>query len=192
MTNKTCRSCLTALACGAVTLLAGCGSGGTANTAPATVPPVTTAAGSPSITAVSETTAVWDSCTLSESALSAAGLDIATRTRIANNGFPAWQTCQWTSSDRAYELVVTASDQALEDPPAPSKYQDVARTEFYGRKILFYRSVQDTNKIGCYVATPAAFGSIVFTVRKTGVRADAGDACLYANRVGAALTNSLP
>ncbi|MFJ9364427.1 DUF3558 family protein [Nocardia sp. NPDC101769] len=234
MTGKAGGSHLAALACGAVMLLAGCGTtsvdssrspGGStsatgaaatttartdgasaapqpgpgddgattpANTAPGTPAPATTAAGSPSTTTASATSTVWDACSLSESALAAAGLDTATKERVSDATFPAWRSCKWQSADRTFELFVTAYDRPLEVQLEPARYQDVRRTEYYGRQVIQYRAAQDTHKQGCYVGTPAAFGSIEFLVHNTRVQTDVGDPCADANRVGAALFRSLP
>ena len=178
-------------------LLAACG------TAVNTAPP-TTAVGNPLKTAptiamgnLSTTTApitesVWDACSLSESALSAAGVDTSSKTRVADAGNPAARVCKWQSADQSYELVVTASDKALDDQLASGKYNDVRRTQYYGRDAVVFRAVQDTNKLGCYTGTPATFGSIVLTVRNAHVQTGEGEPCAEANRLGAALLRSLP
>ncbi|WP_433566986.1 DUF3558 family protein [Nocardia sp. CA-151230] len=228
MTSKSVGSYLAALACGAVVLLAGCGTtsvdnshspGGStsatgaaattttrtdgasaapqpgpgddgatkpANAAPGTPAPVTTAAESPSTTTASATSTVWDACSLSESALAAAGLDTATKERASG------RSCKWQSADRTFELFITAYDRPLPVELEPARYQDVRRTEYYGRQVIQYRAAQDTHKQGCYVGTPAAFGSIEFLVHNTRVQTDVGDPCADANRVGAALFRSLP
>jgi hypothetical protein len=48
------------------------------------------------------------------------------------------------------------------------------------------------DKLGCYTRTPAAFGSIVLTVRNAHVQTGEGEPCAEANRLGAALLRSLP
>ncbi|MFX0577026.1 DUF3558 family protein [Nocardia nepalensis] len=213
MRNKLSGNQFAALACGAAVLLAGCGTTttrtGGASTAPQQVPgdgaattPTTTAretrapapgtAENTPTTSVSTTVAVWDACSLSESALSAAELDTATRERISNATFPAWRGCKWQSADRTYELFITSYDRPLEVELEPARYQDIRRTQYYGRAVVQYRAAQDTHKQGCYVGTAAAFGSIEFLVHNTRVQTDVGDPCADANRVGATLFKSLP
>lgn len=152
----------------------------------------TIAMGNPSTTTAPITESVWDACSLSESALSAAGVDTSSKTRVADAGNPAARVCKWQSADQSYELVVTASDKALDDQLASGKYNDVRRTQYYGRDVVVFRAVQDTNKLGCYTGTPAAFGSIVLTVRNAHVQTGEGEPCAEANRLGAALLRSLP
>ncbi|MEU6587435.1 hypothetical protein [Nocardia sp. NPDC046763] len=154
--------------------------------------PPTTAVGNPSATTAPAAGSVWDACSLSESALSAAGLNTASKTRVPDAGNPASRVCKWQSTDQSYELVVTASDATMDDQLASGRYNDVRRTQYYGRDVVVYRAVQDTNKLGCYTGTPAAFGSIVFTVRNAVVQAGEGEPCAEANRLGAALFRSLP
>ncbi|MDN2495756.1 DUF3558 domain-containing protein [Nocardia nova] len=151
----------------------------------------TIAMGNPSTTTAPITESVWDACSLSESALSAAGVDTSSKTRVADAGNPAARVCKWQSADQSYELVVTASDKALDDQLASGKYNDVRRTQYYGRDVVVFRAVQDTNKLGCYTGTPAAFGSIVLTVRNAHVQTGEGEPCAEANRLGAALLRSL-
>ncbi|RDI68471.1 DUF3558 family protein [Nocardia pseudobrasiliensis] len=156
-----------------------------------------TAAPAPSVENPSTTTApaaasVWDACSLSESALAAAGLDTASKARVPDAGNPAARVCKWQSADRSYELVVTASDRTFDDQLASGRYTDVRRTQCYGRDLAVYRAAQDTAKLGCYAGTPAAFGSIVFTVRNDRTQSGEAEPCAIANRLGAALFRSLP
>ncbi|MGW4124704.1 DUF3558 family protein [Nocardia sp. NPDC004711] len=158
---------------------------------PGTPAPVTAAPGSPPVTTVSTAGVVWDACSMSETALAAAGLNTASKTRMPTSA-PTWQACRWQSADQTFELVLTATDETVDDQLTPGHYQDVRRTAYYGRDVIVYRSVQDTNKLGCYVATSAPFGSVVFTVRNVRVQTGEGEPCAEANRLGAALTRSLP
>ncbi|MEV6392914.1 DUF3558 family protein [Nocardia xishanensis] len=134
----------------------------------------------------------WDPCTLPESDITAAGLNAATKERIPDPNHPAWKMCRWQAADQTYSVVIAASDRTTEDLLEPGTYQDLRRTEFYRRQVVQYRSVQDTHKLGCYIGTPATFGSIVFTVRNTRIQTDVGDPCADANHLGAALFRSLP
>ncbi|MFE3261789.1 DUF3558 family protein [Nocardia sp. NPDC059091] len=158
---------------------------------PGTSAPVTAAPGGPLATTVSAAGVVWDACSMSETALAAAGLNTASKTRMPTSA-PTWQACRWQSADQAFELILTATDETVDDQLTPGHYQDVRRTAYYGRDVIVYRSVQDTNKLGCYVATSAPFGSVVFTVRNVRVQTGDGEPCAEANRLGAALTRSLP
>ncbi|WP_083894716.1 DUF3558 family protein, partial [Nocardia tenerifensis] len=136
--------------------------------------------------------AIWDPCTLPESNISAAGLDPATKKRLNYPDYPSWRMCQWQATDRSFELVIGATAKTTDDLLAPGTYKDLRRTEYYGRQVVQYRSVQDTHLRTCNVATPAPYGSTEFAVRTTKVQTDDFDSCADANKLGAALFRSLP
>lgn len=161
------------------------GGGGGATTVPDSKPPAT-----PEPTPAAG--GIWDPCTLPDAELTAAGLNVGSETRLPDPTVPSRRICRWQAADGTYELVAGASERSIDDLLAPGTYQDLRRTEFYGRQVVVYRSVQDTNMLGCYVGTPAAFGSIVFTVRNTTPQKDASQACANANRLAAKLFTSLP
>jgi hypothetical protein len=100
--------------------------------------------------------------------------------------------CKWSSADQTFELVIASSDRTVDDLLAPGTYQDLRRTEFYGRQVVQYRSVADTNKIACDIGTPAEFGSIVFAFRTAGGKPNGVDPCAKGNEVAARLFRSLP
>ncbi|WP_196054741.1 DUF3558 family protein [Nocardia aurantiaca] len=220
------------MACGVMTLLAGCDgasedasptSGGTTSAtgalterttvpadrggaapAPTTGTPAITASGSSAATGsdgppatVSQSPApakdaFWDPCSLPESDITAAGLNPASKSRISDSTYPTWQMCKWLSADQTFELVIASSDRTIDDLLEPGTYQDLRRTEYYGRQIVQYRSVADTNKIACDFGTPATFGSIVFAYRTAGGKPNGTDTCAKGNEVGARLFRSLP
>ncbi|QLY29406.1 DUF3558 family protein [Nocardia huaxiensis] len=137
-------------------------------------------------------TALWDPCTLSDSALTGASVDTATEERVSDPRLPVRKTCKWQATDRTFELTIVASGRTIDDMLEPGTYTDLRKTEYYGRQVVIYRNVADTHKLACYVATPAAFGSIEFFVRNTRVQTDAGDPCKDANVLGSKLFSSLP
>lgn len=136
--------------------------------------------------------AFWDPCTLPESALTAAGLDVATKQRLTDSAFPTWQMCKWQAGDRAFELVMAASDRTIDTMLEPGAYTDLRRTEYQGRKVIQFRYVADVHKLVCNIATPAPYGSIAFAVRNTRVQTDFGDPCTDAAPVTTVLFKSLP
>ncbi|MEU1210837.1 DUF3558 family protein [Nocardia sp. NPDC005825] len=161
---------------------------------PAPGAPVTTAAEVPAATpdhlepgpaATPEPAAPWNPCNLSDSALSAVGLDTATKTAIG-------RSCRWQSVDRTFELSITADDSSLETLLGSGKYVDIRRTNYYGREWVQFRAAQDTHKLGCYVGTPAPSGSITFTAKNIRVQTDFGDPCQDVNKVAGPLWKLLP
>ncbi|WP_067568484.1 DUF3558 family protein [Nocardia acidivorans] len=217
MTSKVIGKCLAAITCGTVLVLAGCGTDSTSGsqkssgttvaasaavTSPAkadggssaptpspvdnTVTETTTAAQDPTTTSAAAA-ALWDPCSLAASDLTAAGLSAASKTRVP--GTPPTQICHWQSADQSFELLIGASERPLADLMRPGTVKDIRNTEFYGRPLSLYRSVQDTNNLGCYIGTAASFGSIEFTVRHTKSQTDP---CADSNKIGAKLFNSLP
>ncbi|OBA41500.1 hypothetical protein A5789_14380 [Nocardia sp. 852002-51101_SCH5132738] len=156
--------------------------------APVTAPPGTPAA----TTAAPAAAAFWDPCSLPDSEIAAAGLNAAGKSRLSDSTYPTWKMCKWSSADETFELVIASSDRTVDDLLAPGTYQDLRRTEYYGRQWIQYRSVEDTNKIACDIATPAEFGSIVFAFRTAGGKRNGVDTCAKGNEVGARLFRSLP
>ncbi|MFC9996602.1 DUF3558 family protein [Nocardia sp. NPDC127526] len=148
----------------------------------------TTAPGSPAASAVDSPAGTsWDPCSLPESDLAAAGLDTSTETRVSGSKYPA---CTWQSTDGTFETTIVASGDSMDAVLEPGTFHDLRRTEYYGRQMVVFRSVADSNQLGCHIATPAGSGSIVFTVRRA--KAGTANACHDVQRVGAALFNSLP
>ncbi|GAB4588810.1 DUF3558 family protein [Nocardia sp. IFM 10818] len=144
--------------------------------------------GGPATSAVdSPAGASWDPCSLPESDLAAAGLDSTTETRVSGSKYPA---CTWQSTDGTFETTIVASGDSMDAVLEPGTYHDLRRTEYYGRQMVVFRSVADSNQLGCHIATPAESGSIVFTVRRA--KPGTANACHDVQRVGAALFNSLP
>ncbi len=136
--------------------------------------------------------ALWDPCSLPESKISAAALDTSTKKRLTNPDRPTWRMCQWQAIDRSFELVIGTSTRTIDDLLEPGTFQDLRRTEYYGRQVVLYRSVQDTHKRTCNIGTPAPFGSTELAVRTTKIQTDAFDSCADVQRMGAALLTSLP
>ncbi|WP_227980032.1 DUF3558 family protein [Nocardia spumae] len=159
-------------------------------TSPAPANPVTTSPAAAAGDVAAETT--WDPCSLPDADIAAAGLNTITLARISDPTNPAHRMCQWYAADGSFELVIGSSERTIDDLLAPGTYKDLRRTEFRGRQVVIYRSVQDTHNLGCMIGTPATFGSIGFTVRNTRVQTDVGDSCADANRLGARLFGSLP
>lgn len=154
-----------------------------------TAAPATTQSGSPTASPVDSPSTTWDPCSLPASDLAGAGLNTTTETPVSGSKYPS---CKWQANDGTFELIIVASEDSMDEVLEPGTYQDLRRTEYYGRQLALFRSVQDTHKVGCHVATPAQFGSIVFTLRNTRVGTDVGDSCADIQRVSARLFNSLP
>ncbi|HLS78983.1 MAG TPA: DUF3558 family protein [Nocardia sp.] len=156
--------------------------GGPAASAPEEPAPAATPADTPAGGA-------WDPCTLPQADLISAGLDVSSAEPITLTSFPA---CKWLSADQTFDLVVSTSDQSMDALLDPTLVEDVRRSSFYGREFAQYRSLADSNKIGCHIGTAAGSGSIVITARNLQRNTDAGDPCLDVNKVATAIFNSLP
>ncbi|MBF6178263.1 DUF3558 family protein [Nocardia otitidiscaviarum] len=131
--------------------------------------------------------AFWDPCSLPESDLVAVGLDPATEVRMTESLFAA---CEWLSTDRTFELILTHSGDSMDYVLTPGNYKDLRRSEYYGREFAVFRAASDSDNIGCLLVTPAESGSFVFTLRNSQPYGE--DACLAIQRVGGGLLNSLP
>ncbi|MFB8003145.1 DUF3558 family protein [Nocardia sp. NPDC056000] len=131
----------------------------------------------------------WDPCVFSESELSAAGLSSTGKQRVTTSKYPA---CKWIAADGSFDLVAVASADSLDTVLAPGTYTDLRRSSYYGHDFALFRSVQDSNKIGCITASVAAFGTAVLTLRYLGAPSDPRDPCHAVQKVSAALTKNLP
>ncbi|WP_306360876.1 DUF3558 family protein [Nocardia sp. CC227C] len=131
--------------------------------------------------------AFWDPCSIPESELVAVGLDPATEVRMAESMFAA---CEWQSTDRTFELILTHSGDSMDYVLTPGNYKDLRRSEYYGREFAVFRAASDSDNTGCLIVTPAEAGSFVFTLRNS--QPDGEDACLTIQRVGTGLFHSLP
>lgn len=195
---------------GAALLLAGCDDttvvdrpspNATVTTANATVSAATPSAAAPDVdsaskapTPIPESTppALWNPCGLSDAAISAAGLNTASKTKLDNPGVPDSRSCRWQNNARTVELTIVASPDTLADLQAGGKYVQFTPVTLGGRQAVEYRAAQDTHHLGCYVTTFTGDGSVAFVAKTLRVQQDGFDSCADARTFGTALAGQLP
>ncbi|MFF2555086.1 DUF3558 family protein [Nocardia sp. NPDC058058] len=165
------------------------GTGGEPTATPPTRDDPTTTASPVATTPATPAASGWDPCGFSESELSAAGLSATGKQRVTTSKYPA---CKWMAADGSFDLVAVASADSLDTVLAPGTYTDLRRSTYYGHDFAVFRSVQDSNKIGCITASVAQFGTAVLTLRFLGGSTASGDPCHAVQKASAALTKNLP
>ena len=169
--------------------------GGAAPTTASSAPPAPSDGGAVPVPTSTppEGGAIWDPCGFADSDISAAGLDPASESKVTDSTYPTWRMCEWQAADGSYEVVATSSDQTLDGLLRPGAFHDVRETQYYGRDVRVYRSVQDTNKLGCMSAAATSYGSVVLTVRNTQPNLTGEqEPCAVVQRVSAQLFRTLP
>lgn len=128
----------------------------------------------------------WDPCGIPSADLTAAGLDSGTRERVQR---PDVRGCQWLASDGKYELLIESLNETVDQLLKPGAYRDLRRTEYYGRQVVVFNSVQDSNHIGCLMGVQTSTGSVLFTTRKHNGQSPTLEPCAAVQEFAAKLGN---
>ena len=156
-----------------------------------TAPPATTAAAA--TTSADPSAGLWDPCTLPDSALSAAGLNTATKEKdVAGVAFEGWKVCKWLdTTKKAYSLTVGSTNHTLEEARARTDYTDYVDTTVASHRALQSRPV-GTARDACYLSVQVPQGMVEFQVRVRVAAKDTVDPCTEAQRLAASLAEHLP
>ena len=130
----------------------------------------------------------WDPCGIPSADLAAAGLDSSTRERRDLQHSDV-RGCQWLASDGKYELIIESRNETVDQLLKPGAYRDLRRTEYYGRQVVVFNSVQDSNHIGCLMGVQTSTGSVLFTTRKHNGQSPTLEPCAAVQEFGAKLGN---
>ncbi|MFD7846247.1 DUF3558 domain-containing protein [Nocardia sp. NPDC059764] len=155
-------------------------------------PDVDTASKAPTPIPEPTSPALWNPCGLSDSAISAAGLNAASKTELDNLGVPDSRSCRWQDNARTVELIIVSSHDTLAVLQADGKYVQFTPVTLGGRQAVEYRAAQDTHHLGCYVTTFTGDGSVAFVAKTLRVQQDGFDSCADARTFGTALASQLP
>ncbi|WP_280467463.1 DUF3558 domain-containing protein [Nocardia cyriacigeorgica] len=148
-----------------------------------------------STSAKSDEAALWDPCTLPESALSATGINPGTKeSGIADVDFSGagWNICQWTANDGWYWLTVLVGPPTLEQVEARTDFGEFTATTVDSQSALRFRKPGARRDLACYIAVEVPHGTATF---KASARASIGakeDMCSVANRHTSDLGGYLP
>lgn len=184
-----------ALILGTVLALAGCND----NSVDGTPTPSSTKA-SASTTAAATTSkdpeaAIWNPCDIPDSAISALGLNTASKdTTIAGADFPGWKVCSWLSEAKTYNFGILSSEHTLEETRQRTDYVDYSPTTVGSRPALQFRQPGAMHDLTCWLAVEVPHGMVEFRVnnRYGSAGAKAGEPCGEVRRLTEVLAPHLP
>ncbi|MEU4649260.1 DUF3558 domain-containing protein [Nocardia fluminea] len=168
----------------------GCGDGEQGTAAPQTSG-VSVAASPTSVDAEAK---VWDPCSLPDSAVSGAGLNVATKSKdVAGVDFTGWKVCAWKDPANQYSLALMSSEHTL----AESRQRTNDYTGFSDMKVgthnaLQFRPVGSANDLACYVSVEVTNGSVDFHLQNRVSAKNPPEPCAEATRLSEALVQHLP
>jgi len=185
-----------ALALGAALMLAGCND----NSVDGKPTPSSTKASTGTTAAATTSTdpeaAIWNPCDIPDSAISAMGLNTATKDKtVAGVDFTGWKTCSWLSEGKTYSFGVLSSEHTLEESRQRTDYVDYVSTTVGSRAALQFRKPGATYDMNCWIAVQVPHGIVDFSVlnRYYGANAPkAGEPCAEVRRLTEALAQYLP
>lgn len=136
---------------------------------------------------------LWDPCTLPDSALTAAGLDISTKENdVAGVVFDGWKVCSWKDSAKTYAFGIASTTYTLADARARTDYTDYADTTVASHRALQSRPIGSSHDYSCYLSVELGTGMVEFDVLNRHSAANATDPCTEVRRLAEALSSHLP
>ncbi|MFQ6328369.1 DUF3558 domain-containing protein [Nocardia sp. CWNU-33] len=180
-----------AVAIGTVLFLAGCQD---------STSPVATTTGAASTTSTAAATksadpdaALWNPCDLAESAISATGLDPASRTKdVAGVDFDGWKVCSWRAAARWYSLGVFSGTTTLAAVQQRRDFEAFTPRTVGSRQAVEFLDVGDTKRLKCSIAVEMAQGVVLFRVFTRYEIGKQGEPCVEARRHVDDLAKYLP
>ncbi|WP_280253071.1 DUF3558 domain-containing protein [Nocardia abscessus] len=180
-----------ALAVGATLVVVGCDDSTDSPSAT-----TTTAVAAPSSSASKSAdpdAALWDPCTLPDSAISGTGLNQATKEKdVAGVDFTGWKVCGWQASARWYDLGVLSGAFALDEVRQRQDKESFTPLTVGSHRALQYLDVGDSKRLKCSVAVENAHGTVIFKVTTRYSIGKQGEPCQEAGRHVDDLVRYLP
>ncbi len=169
-------------------LVGGCGGDEPGETAQ----PGTTAVTAPTSSADPDA-GLWDPCTLPDSALSAAGINPATKKQdVAGVDFEGWKVCGWKDAANTYNFSAASTTHSLSEARSRSDYTDFVDTTVGGRKALQSRPAGSAHDLTCYISIEVGGGVVEFDVANRASVKTAGDPCAEVRRLAEAFVPFVP
>ncbi|OZC97392.1 hypothetical protein CH275_24950 [Rhodococcus sp. 06-235-1A] len=137
----------------------------------------------------------WDPCTIPNSAVEAAGLDVESKTSTLVGDRPIstdWMICSWRNPDPGswYFLGVFSSDHDLAYLEGNDQFGDFTVVDSAGA-VQFQRTA-NYEEVSCGIAYEVVGGIVYFILDGRASREPRGDPCVEVERLGSALRSSLP
>lgn len=178
-----------ALAVGATLVAVGCNDATDTPTPTAT----TTVAAASTSKSGDPDAALWDPCTLPESAISGTDLNQATREKdVAGVDFTGWKVCGWQAAARWYDLGVLSGAFVLDEVRRRQDKESFTPLTVGSHRALQYLDVGDSKRLKCSVAVENAHGTVIFKVTTRYSVGKQGEPCQEAVRHADDLVRYLP
>jgi len=137
----------------------------------------------------------WDPCTIPDSAVEAAGLDVESKTSTLVGDAPIstdWMICAWRNPDPGswYFLGVFSSDHDLAYLKGNDQFGEFSVVNDAGA--VQFRRTANYDEVSCGVAYEVVGGIVYFILDGRASREPQGDPCVEVERVGSALRPLLP
>ncbi|MFD0365429.1 DUF3558 domain-containing protein [Nocardia sp. GCM10030253] len=180
-----------AVTIGTVLVLAGC------EDSTSQVSTATGVAGTTSTAAVTTSAdrdaALWNPCDLPDSAISATGLDPASKTKdVGGVDFDGWQVCSWRASARWYGLTILSGTATLAEVEQRRDFEAFAPQTVGSRKAVEFLDVGDKERLKCAIAVEMPYGSVLFRVLTRYSVGKQGEPCVEVRRHVDDLAKYLP
>ncbi|WP_423228212.1 DUF3558 domain-containing protein [Rhodococcoides navarretei] len=137
----------------------------------------------------------WDPCTIPDSAVEAAGLDVGSKSTNLFGEAPIstdWMICAWRNPDPGswYFLGVFSSDHDLAYLKGNDQFGEFTAVNETGA--VQFRRTANYDEVSCGVAYEVVGGIVYFILDGRASREPQGDPCVEVGRVGSALRPLLP
>jgi hypothetical protein len=137
----------------------------------------------------------WDPCTIPDSAVEAAGLDVGSKSTNLFGDAPLsddWKTCIWTDPDPEswYFLGVFSGFHSLDDLRSNDRFGQFSKVDDLGG-YGFLRADRPAGR-SCGVAFEVDYGLVYFVLDTMGSEEPQGDPCMEIMRIAGSLHSSLP
>jgi hypothetical protein len=178
-----------AVTIGATLVLAGCQD----STGPT---PATTGAATSTVAATKSAdpdAALWNPCDLPDSAISATGLDPASKTKdVGGVDFDGWKVCRWRAAATWYSLSVFSGTPTLAAVEQRHDFEAFTPKTVGSHQAVEFLDVADAKRLKCSVAVELTQGTVLFRVLTRYEIGKQGDPCLEVRRHVDDLAKYLP
>ncbi|MCJ0891181.1 DUF3558 domain-containing protein [Rhodococcus sp. ARC_M5] len=137
----------------------------------------------------------WDPCTIPDSAVEAAGLDVGSKSANLFGEAPIstdWMTCIWTDPDPGswYFLGMFSGFHSLDDLRGNDRFGQFSKVDDLGG-YQFLRADRPAGR-SCGMAFEVEKGLVYFVLDTMGSEEPQGDPCVEIMRIAGSLRSSLP
>ncbi|OQS15119.1 hypothetical protein B0T36_10670 [Nocardia donostiensis] len=181
-------------------VVAGCG-GETGGTAEPEQASQVSASGEASVgeTSAPETSsseeALWDPCGLPDSAVTATGLDPASKEPgIADVDWTdaGWKICDWDATAGWYSLTIMSGTPTLEEIESRDDFTEFVSKNVGSSRAVQYRMIGAAKDLRCSIAVELSQGVAIFAVTARPSKGVQGDLCALAEQHAGQISATMP